>query len=382
MSGSTDKHLDSTLITWFQQIRDRGDPISEPILKEKALLLSQHLNPASNFKTLALSTEAEVSGRKEHKERITALFCSNAQGSHRIPILVVGKSCTSRCLKNLVTPAMKENRLKYFESLGVIYTHQNSSWMDRQIFMLWYKQIFIPFVKEHQKQTGVAGIVTLILDNAPSHPSEKELNAVDKIFNVQFLPPNVTAKAWEILDESRLHKVWRSILGDSFINDQNRSTASNNKGLESSTTPVNEELSNQQEFSDQNHFNDNGLQASATPLEKESLNFPEGFGERIVNIFTNSYFSIHESRKHLLQWLHEDEKDDCGWEPMTDEMIIKLVTTGIVETTNIANEVEETNKSENLQTKISHSQALESLQLLKTYMENKCESEFHAEQRL
>lgn len=103
-------------------------------------------------KTLALSTEAEVSGRKEHKERVTTLFCSNASGSHQIPLLVIGKSRTPRCLKNLVTPGMKENRLRHFESLGVIYTHQNNFWIYRQIFMLWYafKQILLEiFVSIH-----------------------------------------------------------------------------------------------------------------------------------------------------------------------------------------------------------------------------------------
>lgn len=87
--------------------------------------------------TLALSTEAEVAGRKEHKERITVLFCFNASGSHWLPLLGIGKSCTPRCLKNLVTPNMNEKRLKIFGSLGVIYTHQNSSWMNKEIFMLW-----------------------------------------------------------------------------------------------------------------------------------------------------------------------------------------------------------------------------------------------------
>ena len=46
---------------------------------------------------------------------------------------------------------------------------------------------------EHQKKTGTSGKVLLILDNAPSHPSAKELNAIDKNFEVIFLPPNVTA---------------------------------------------------------------------------------------------------------------------------------------------------------------------------------------------
>ena len=46
---------------------------------------------------------------------------------------------------------------------------------------------------EHQKKTGTSGKVLLILDNAPSHPSVEELNAINQNFEVIFLPLNVTA---------------------------------------------------------------------------------------------------------------------------------------------------------------------------------------------
>ena len=88
--------------------------------------------------TIALrSTEQEVFGRKESKDRITALFCSNATGSHRIPLLTIGKSKTPRCLNNLITKKSKDERLKTMESLSVIYTNQSSAWMDKCIFILW-----------------------------------------------------------------------------------------------------------------------------------------------------------------------------------------------------------------------------------------------------
>ena len=86
--------------------------------------------------TLASHTE-EVWGRKEFKDRVTALFCSNASENHRIPLIIIGKSEAPRCLKRLITSKLKTKRLKIFESLGVIYTHQRNSWMDRHIFMLW-----------------------------------------------------------------------------------------------------------------------------------------------------------------------------------------------------------------------------------------------------
>lgn len=50
LKSASDKELDTAVIIWFQQVCNRGDPISGPILKEKALLLSKKLNPSSTFK--------------------------------------------------------------------------------------------------------------------------------------------------------------------------------------------------------------------------------------------------------------------------------------------------------------------------------------------
>ncbi|XP_043461946.1 tigger transposable element-derived protein 2-like [Leptopilina heterotoma] len=402
---SSNEELDKAVFIWFQQIRDRGDSISGPILKEKAILLSKQLDPNSTFKasegwmhrfkkrhgikycemkgeklsnnpenanefalylqeridreklsldniynadetgmfwrslpskTLAFNTETEVSGRKEHKERVTALFCSNASGNHQIPLLVIGKSCTPRCLKSLINPEMKNSRLKNLDSLGVIYTHQNNSWMNKEIFMLWYKEIFIPNVLNHQKETGVTGIVTLLLDNAPAHPSLSELNAVNENFKVQFLPPNVTA----IIQP--MDQVWRAILGDELINDQ--------------------------PDSDIEAFNNNEEVETSTNSTEESSNFLEQFGDTIVNFFQNeSNFSVIESRKHLLTWLNNEEKNDSGWELMSDENIISFVTAGKVVPTSV-NEIEEANESTvNLEKEnILPSQVLESLRIVET----------------
>lgn len=46
---------------------------------------------------------------------------------------------------------------------------------------------------EKQTEEGRNEKVLLILDNAPSHPSEDVLNSVNENFKVLFLPPNVTA---------------------------------------------------------------------------------------------------------------------------------------------------------------------------------------------
>lgn len=87
--------------------------------------------------TLSMNREEGVYGWKQSKDRVTALFCSNASGSHQIPLLVLGKSKTPRCLASLMTPNLKNKRLKYLSMLGVTYTHQKNAWMDKEIFLLW-----------------------------------------------------------------------------------------------------------------------------------------------------------------------------------------------------------------------------------------------------
>ena len=83
------------------------------------------------------SEEEEISAQKERKDRVTALFCSNATGSHRIPLLAIGESKTPRCLSNLITEVSEDERIKTMESLSVMYTNQRSARMDKSIFMLW-----------------------------------------------------------------------------------------------------------------------------------------------------------------------------------------------------------------------------------------------------
>ena len=48
-------------------------------------------------KTLAFFDEKSPSGLKENKERVTIMNCANATGSHKIPLLLIGKSARPRC---------------------------------------------------------------------------------------------------------------------------------------------------------------------------------------------------------------------------------------------------------------------------------------------
>lgn len=247
MKQAKNVQLEEALFMWFIQRRSRGDPISGPLLTEKALYFNEQLGGPSDFKasqgylhgfksrhgirllntqgeslsgdspaatefrnefpkliegysldsiynvdetgllwrslprkSLASRRERTAAGFKVSKDRITLMVGANANGSHALPLLMIGKSAKPRCFKNV-------------KSLPLCYKNQRKAWMSGEIFIDWYRNEFLPEVKKFRKERGLTGPVLLILDNAPTHPAADILNEVDPNFKVIYLPPNVTA---------------------------------------------------------------------------------------------------------------------------------------------------------------------------------------------
>jgi hypothetical protein len=107
------------------------------------------------------------------------LTCANAAGTHRLDLLVIGKSRRPRALKNVT-------------SLPVQYKSQTNAWMDRSIFLDWFHCSFVPAVKKHlsQFQNHRNSKCLLLLDNCKAHPPINEM--VSKCGNifVMCFPPN------------------------------------------------------------------------------------------------------------------------------------------------------------------------------------------------
>lgn len=243
------EELDEALFVWYSLQRERGVPISGPILAQKALLLNsklpspdvdftasqgwldrwktrhgvrqltvtgeslssdtagsekfkkefeefvlaENLTPDQVFnadetglfyrllpsKTLASKVDDAAKGYKKNKDRLTAMACSNASGKCKLPLVIVGKSKKPRALKNV-----------NHDTLPVAYKAQKSAWMDGFIFKNWFFKNFVPDVKKFLKEKNLPAKAILLIDNAPSHPGEKEL--VEGDIKVKFLPPNVT----------------------------------------------------------------------------------------------------------------------------------------------------------------------------------------------
>ena len=72
-------------------------------------------------KTVAGGAEKVADGFKMNKELLTVLCCANAAGTHRVKLLVIGKSRQPRAFKNV-------------RHLPVEYSAQSNAWMDTTIF--------------------------------------------------------------------------------------------------------------------------------------------------------------------------------------------------------------------------------------------------------
>lgn len=235
--------MEQSLYNWFLQKRSIGDPVTGPMLKEKALEFNALLNGPLNFKasngfldkfkkrhnircirihgeklsadknasdqfcqdflryvlekqvsldriynadetglnwkiSLVSREEHRAPGKKMSKERVTLMVCTNASGTHKLPLLLIGKSKRPRCFKNA-------------HSLPITYMSQSNAWMDKDLMTKWYQEVFLP---EIEKVHGPnAGQCILLLDNAPSHPSVEHLNAISERCKIKYLPPNVTS---------------------------------------------------------------------------------------------------------------------------------------------------------------------------------------------
>ncbi|XP_050536842.1 jerky protein homolog-like [Daktulosphaira vitifoliae] len=226
MKTATNKNLEDAVFKWFLQQRSMGNPISGPILCEKAKILAEKLGYSSfkacngwlrNFKfrhgvreldlaaesydpefvynadetglvwkalpktTLASKRESSAPGHKVSKERVTVLNCANSAGNHKLPLLLIGKSKNPRAFKNV-------------KKLPLFYKSQPKAWMTAALFTEWYDEVFISEVKKHQKSVKKEGSkVLLIVDNAPTHPIADLLERENGQFKTTFLPPNVTS---------------------------------------------------------------------------------------------------------------------------------------------------------------------------------------------
>ncbi|MBZ3869332.1 Tigger transposable element-derived protein 7 [Sciurus carolinensis] len=162
------------------------------IIKEEKLHLAQVYSGDETdlfWKSMPENTQASrkdicLPGRKINKERLSALLCANADGTHKLKSIIIGKSKLPRSVREDTS------------TLPVIYKPSNDAWFTRELFSEWFFQNFVPEVRHFQinvlrfHEEDVRAL--LLLDSSPAHPSTELLTSEDGRIKCMFFPHNTS----------------------------------------------------------------------------------------------------------------------------------------------------------------------------------------------
>ena len=248
---ATHEKLEERLYMWFVERKEVGDPITDWLLRQKALELITEFGSPSTFKaslgwvakfkirydirladiqrihrehrtTNNVAAEEFVSNfaRQIEEERIehnniynmavSSLMWkalpvkrlaheeTNADGIKRKKERVTVGFCANMTgthkLKPLFIHRSQHPRAikDIMNSLPVVYKAQKNAWLDETIFTDWFQNEFKPAVRAYQQESGVTGKVMLLLNNCIAHKLMSVQFPEDPQFEILFLPPNTT----------------------------------------------------------------------------------------------------------------------------------------------------------------------------------------------
>ncbi|XP_054259801.1 jerky protein homolog-like [Macrosteles quadrilineatus] len=240
--------VDEALFLWFSQERERGTPLSGPIVQEKAIQLNNLLNGDSSFtastgwfdrwkkrhgiRQLTVTGEQLSSDQAAAQEYLASFDNLISEGNYspqqiynadetglnfralptkslasksesrapgfkmckdRVTIMACSNAAGNHKLPlMMIGKAAKPRAFKHInmKSLPVYYRNQKRGWMDGKLFKEWFHDQFVPSVKRFSQENDIPPRAILLLDNAPSHPDVDELTCGE--IKAAFLPPNVT----------------------------------------------------------------------------------------------------------------------------------------------------------------------------------------------
>ena len=95
---STDREASVNYVSAFSKLVEEQELSLSQVFNRDETRLNFRLLPD---KTLAACFEKSADGRKLSKERVTINTCSNATGTIKLPLQIIGKARRTRCFKGL-----------------------------------------------------------------------------------------------------------------------------------------------------------------------------------------------------------------------------------------------------------------------------------------
>ncbi|XP_015112660.1 tigger transposable element-derived protein 2 isoform X2 [Diachasma alloeum] len=147
---------------------------STQVFKEilEGIIATENLSPhqifncdkiSFNYKQLPKNALSQLndSSFKVHWERMTVMACSNASGSFKLPLMIIGN-------------AKDPIPLRGIRHIPVSYKSQRTSSLTSNIFLQWFKEEFEPLVKFYLIQAGLPMKAVLTMNDCGGHTNNLE----------------------------------------------------------------------------------------------------------------------------------------------------------------------------------------------------------------
>lgn len=141
------------------------------------------LSEARLFYQLVPNQLLEYPPQRDHssstsEDRVVVVVCANASGTHKIPILVVGKHPWPSYLPSYHQHTRGRNSSISREEEPVQYFSQREVWCDRHTFQYWCDHVFLPAI-----QLRTSRPVLLLVENPGGHlTSFQRVNVATRFF--------------------------------------------------------------------------------------------------------------------------------------------------------------------------------------------------------
>ena len=132
-------------------------------------------------KTSIFRRAKQAGNQQMLEDHVTVLFCANATGSHKLPVLIIGNIGETQGLYNLNTDAF-----------STIYRANANAWMSSNIFNEWFRKYFLESVIRRQLKKGRREKTLLLLDNTRLFHDLNDLNRKDRFVTVISIPLNIS----------------------------------------------------------------------------------------------------------------------------------------------------------------------------------------------
>uniref|UniRef100_A0A182VQC7 HTH CENPB-type domain-containing protein n=1 Tax=Anopheles minimus TaxID=112268 RepID=A0A182VQC7_9DIPT len=113
-------------------------------------------------------------------ERITVICCTNATGTHKLDLTIVTKS---RHPWNPQDEEFPQTAVNYYEAKG--------GWVSKEIFRHWFEYKWVPEVRHFLASKLLPLKAILLIDTAPCHITDTSLRSEDGCMIVRFMPTDV-----------------------------------------------------------------------------------------------------------------------------------------------------------------------------------------------